>query len=168
VNSTNPYAPPRAEVRDFDSAPLILAGRGTRLVGSILDGLIFAAMVYLPAIVVYGVLGGFQTDSDATPEDVAIGFAILVGVVGLIACCLLNLLFVIRNSQSIAKKLLGIKVVRSDGSHASLARIFWLRNIVNGLLGAIPLYSLIDPLFIFGDQRQCVHDKLADTIVIQA
>ena len=46
--------------------------------------------------------------------------------------------------------------------------IFWLRNVVNGLLGIIPLYGIIDALFIFGESRQCLHDKIADTIVIKA
>jgi uncharacterized RDD family membrane protein YckC len=75
---------------------------------------------------------------------------------------------VARNGQSIAKKLLSIKVVRSDGSRASLGRIFWLRNIVNTLLSIVPLYGVIDALFIFGEQRQCLHDKIADTIVVKA
>jgi len=73
-----------------------------------------------------------------------------------------------RNGQSIAKKMLGIKVVRSNGSPASLGRVFWLRNFVNLLLGIIPLYGLVDALLIFGEPRQCVHDKIADTIVIKA
>jgi hypothetical protein len=30
------------------------------------------------------------------------------------------------------------------------------------------LYGLVDVLLIFGEARQCVHDKLADTIVIKA
>ena len=76
------------------------------------------------------------------------------------------------NGQTIGKKLLSIKVVRSDGSRASLARIFWLRNIVNAIPGAIPLlgnlYVLADHLFIFGEKRQCLHDKIADTIVVRA
>jgi uncharacterized RDD family membrane protein YckC len=73
----------------------------------------------------------------------------------------------LRNGQSIAKKLLKIKVVRSDGSRASLGRIFWLRNVVNGLLSIIPAYGIVDVLFIFGESRQCLHDKIADTIVIK-
>jgi uncharacterized RDD family membrane protein YckC len=67
-----------------------------------------------------------------------------------------------------AKKLLNIKVVRSNGEAASVGRIFWLRNIVNGLISIVPLYGLIDALFIFSESRQCLHDKLADTIVIKA
>jgi hypothetical protein len=32
----------------------------------------------------------------------------------------------------------------------------------------VPFYFLIDVLFIFGERRQCLHDKIADTIVINA
>ena len=83
-----------------------------------------------------------------------------------------TLRYMIRGSQSIAKKLLDIKVVRSDGSRASVSRIIWLRNSVIWLLSLVPLLgavvALLDVLFIFGESRQCMHDKIADTIVIKA
>jgi uncharacterized RDD family membrane protein YckC len=63
---------------------------------------------------------------------------------------------------------MGIKVVRKDGSKASLGRIFFLRNVVNIILAFIPLYGLVDALLIFGESRQCIHDKIADTIVVKA
>ena len=60
----------------------------------------------------------------------------------------------------------------ADGSRASVGRIFWLRNVVNTLITLIPLvgwlYNLVDALFIFTDRRQCLHDKIADTIVVDA
>ena len=56
----------------------------------------------------------------------------------------------------------------ADGSPASLGRLIWLRNVVNGLISIIPLYGLVDMLFIFGESRQCLHDKIADTIVVKA
>ena len=80
----------------------------------------------------------------------------------------LTIRFVLRNSQSIAKKLLGIKVVRADGSPASFSRIFWLRNAANIALSIVPFYGIVDALFIFSDSRQCLHDKLADTVVVKA
>jgi hypothetical protein len=49
-----------------------------------------------------------------------------------------------------------------------VGRIFWLRNVVNAALGVVPFYALIDPLFIFSESQQCLHDKIADTIVIKA
>ena len=78
-----------------------------------------------------------------------------------------------RNGQTIGKKMLGIKVVRTDGSRATVARIFWMRNVPFLLLGAIPLYigdlfTLADSLLIFRASNQCLHDQFADTIVINA
>ena len=62
--------------------------------------------------------------------------------------------------------------LRSDGSRAGLARIFWLRNVVGALISWIPLagglYALVDLLWIFGGARRCVHDYIADTIVVNA
>jgi uncharacterized RDD family membrane protein YckC len=72
------------------------------------------------------------------------------------------------NGQSIAKRMLGIKVVRADGSPIKIGRLFWMRNFLNTLISFIPLYGLVDALFIFGESRQCLHDKLADTIVVRA
>ena len=95
----------------------------------------------------------------------------IITLAGLIAWCWLTIKYVARNGQSIAKKLLHIKVVRRDGSRASVSRIFWLRNVVNALLGAVPLlgvlYTIVDALFIFAESRQCLHDKIADTMVVK-
>jgi hypothetical protein len=39
---------------------------------------------------------------------------------------------------------------------------------VNTVLAFVPFYGVVDALLIFGEARQCVHDKIADTIVIKA
>jgi uncharacterized RDD family membrane protein YckC len=96
------------------------------------------------------------------------GAAGLVAIVGFAVWCWLTITYMNRNGQSIAKKMLGIKVVRRDGARASLARLIWLRNVLNWFISIVPLYGLLDSLFIFGEARQCLHDKIADTIVIKA
>lgn len=162
---TNPYAPPQAVVLDIADPRLDtrLAERGTRLVASILDGLIFAGMVYLPLILT-------SVATSAESRDGGGGMGVVIGalltLVGFVAWSWLTIRYVVRNGQSIGKKITGIKVVRSDGTPVTLGRIFWLRNVVNGLISIIPLYGLIDALFIFGESRQCLHDKIADTIVV--
>jgi uncharacterized RDD family membrane protein YckC len=168
VNTANPYAPPKGAVRDVDSLESQEpADRFVRLAAAILDGIIAAAMIYLPAMLVLIVMGG-TIDPNQQPDETAVAIAGGLALIGAIVWIWLTILYVARNGQTIAKKMLSIKVVRSDGSKASLGRIWWLRNFVNGLLGIIPLYSLIDALFIFGEQRQCLHDKIADTIVVRA
>lgn len=165
---TNPYAPPRAAVADVgtvDASVIELAERGTRLVAAILDGIIVAAMVYLPLFFALSAVDGPDAASGGASVVAVIGGGLTL--VGFVAWCWLTIKYVIENGQSIAKKLLHIKVVRSDGSRASLSRIFWLRNVVNGLLGIIPLYGFLELLFIFGESRQCLHDKIAGTIVVK-
>jgi len=171
MNTINPYAPPQANVRDVTDAHTAdePAGRGTRLVAAILDGIIIVVMFYVPFIISLAVNHRPAMSSPGHVHPGAVlGAASLLPLAGMIAWVWLTVLFVSRNGQSIAKKMLGIKVVRSDGSPASLGRVFWLRNFVNLLLGIIPLYGLVDALLIFGEPRQCVHDKIADTIVIKA
>ena len=99
-----------------------------------------------------------------TGAVVALGVAVLAFFVWLY----FTVAYVKANGQTIAKKWLGIKVVRADGSPATLGRIFWLRNFLNIVFSIIPLYGIIDSLFIFGESRQCLHDKIADTIVVNA
>jgi uncharacterized RDD family membrane protein YckC len=172
MNTPNPYAPPRAAVSDVTDPgnPAAMADRGTRLVAAILDGIIFMAMFYLPLLIGGVMSGAFSAASGNSKSAAAAFFGVggLLALIGLVAWIWLTVMYVSRNGQSIAKKMLGIKVVRADGSPVSLGRIFWIRNVANILLSIIPFYGLIDALMIFGEPRRCIHDKLADTIVIKA
>jgi uncharacterized RDD family membrane protein YckC len=169
MDSQNPYAPPRAAVQDVyaPGARQELADRGTRFGAFLLDTLIAGALIYGPFIVAVLIGAAMQSGGKSDTSGVFVA-GLAFGGVGLIVWAWLNYRGVAENGQSIAKKMLNIRVVRSDGSPATVARIFWLRNVVNGLIGFVPLYGLIDHLFIFGEDRQCLHDKLADTIVIKA
>jgi len=171
---TNPYAPPRSMVTDVldPAGEVILADRGTRFGAAMVDGLIFSAIVYLPAFLIFGAIPGFTGGygrPDPTPALLIVGSFLILGFA---AWCWFTIKYVKANGQSIGKRILGIKLVRSDGSAVSLSRVFWLRNFLNGLIGVIPLlgalYTLVDLLFIFAESRQCLHDKLADTIVVIA
>jgi uncharacterized RDD family membrane protein YckC len=166
---TNPYAPPRAAVLDIadPNAQFVLADRGTRLGAAILDGLLMVP-IYLPFVISAALGTNRQGGLDETTGPALLIGGLVLMIVGFIVWTWFTILYVSRNGQTIAKKFLGIKVVRSDGSPATLGRIFLLRNVVNALLGIIPLYGLIDHLFIFGESRQCLHDRIADTMVVKA
>lgn len=163
----NPYAPPRARVRDMAApkAEMVMAERSSRLGAAIVDSLIFTAMVYIP-IIIGTVLAGAGGDSDAGGVFALIGM--LLGLGGFVVWLYMTLKQMGATGQSLAKKYFNIKVVRSDGSQATLSNLIWRRNVLNGLLGIIPLYGLIDILFIFNENRQCIHDKIADTVVVEA
>ena len=168
---TNPYAPPEATVEDIpELRPFAVpAERGTRLGAAIIDSILFMVAVYLPLMVSLGayVEGQVAGEVDAPFDQVAV-WGTIVTAVGLAVWSWFTLRFMARNSQSIAKKWLGIKVVRADGSAVSLGRLVWLRNVVVWILSMIPFFGIVDALFIFGETRQCLHDRIADTIVIQA
>jgi len=163
MNTQNPYAAPRANVSDIadSGGELELAGRGVRLGAVFIDGII-AGICYVPFL--FGIT--WPTTPGEMPTFAPLGLGL--GFIMFIGWIVITWVLVARNGQTIAKKLLDIKVVRSDGSKASVGRIFWLRNFVNGLLGIIPFYGLVDALVIFGEPRQCLHDKIADTIVVVA
>jgi uncharacterized RDD family membrane protein YckC len=174
---SNNYAPPKSEVADVVPDGDVKASRGLRLGASIIDSLIiFLPMTpsYVQAIpLVARAAPGMQRNAFAVWGVIAgTGPWFYVGVLWVLAMLIINGVLAYRNGQTIAKKWLGIKDVRTDGSRASFARIFWLRNVVNTAITFIPLigslYGLIDILFIFGSAKRCVHDYIADTIVIRA
>jgi uncharacterized RDD family membrane protein YckC len=160
-------------------APGSLAERGARLLAASIDELILLAislpMVFgaVPAIITM-ISGGTDPELLDTSDVLRVmvrGPGTIITVVALIAWCVITAWLVAANGQSIGKRMVGIKVVRTDGSRASFARIFFLRNVVNALPNLLPyvgwLYQLVDPLLIYQDSRQCLHDKIADTTVVR-
>ena len=87
---------------------------------------------------------------------------------------LIWLYFTSQHSQTPAKQILGMYILRRDGTPATAGRV-WLREIVFeilvfGVAGAIVanLPSLLDAAWILWDKdRQTLHDKMADTIVVR-
>jgi len=167
----NPYAAPAAAVADEASRDMELAGRGTRLGAVLIDGLIFSLGV-MPMIIAVFVLGGMANMKDARSMEIGVALGIGVGALLFLGVVAWNCVLLHRRGQTIAKKLLGIRVVRKDGSRCGLARIFFARYLPVTLLGMVPfvggLVSLVDALLIFRDDRRCLHDEIADTIVVVA
>jgi|SRR6187551_2119941 len=165
---TNPYAPPQAVVEDVvdPAAGIQLADRGTRLGAAMLDGLIFGLMVYLPFVLAFTL--GMSGSRPGQFSSTASWIGLILGGIGFIVWMYFTVKFLGENGQSIGKRACKIKMLRTDGSEVSISRVIIGRNIINTLLGIIPLYGIIDALFIFGNARRCVHDYIADTIVIKA
>jgi len=130
------------------------------------DGLVFIFPFLLTFLIV--LLLGRDIDSDDAINGLP-GVFFLLMIVGIVV---VNWIWLYRNGQTIGKRLLSIKIVRTDGSRAGLLRIIFLRFIPTGILSSIPLigfsFTLLDPLLIFQKSRRCLHDLIADTIVIDA
>ncbi|RJS20751.1 RDD family protein [Corallococcus sp. H22C18031201] len=134
-----------------------LAERGTRFAANLIDQIV----VYAP-ILVLGILGGMFEDEDSAAVPL-----ILLGILGTLGALVFQCVRVHQSGQSIGKRMMRIKVVRLDGSRADTARIIVLRNVIPTLVGSFcSVLSIVDPMFIFGNDRRCLHDLMADTIVV--
>jgi uncharacterized RDD family membrane protein YckC len=159
----NPYAPPLAEVKDAPQTGQELAGRGTRLLAIIVDvivqmGLLFVLNLVLPWKV-------FATDP-------SLGLMVANGVLGGVLFLAVQGWLLVKRGQTVGKIALNVRIVRKDGSAVGAGRLLGLRYGVGFVLGVIPvigmIYALVDCLLIFRGSRQCLHDQIADTIVVRA
>jgi len=167
----NPYAAPAAVVDDaaaWDAYDLEnrKSGRGKRLGAALLDGLV--NVIWL-APIIWGATMVVDVRHGVKPAAPMVGI-MLLGLALLIGVLVVNCIMIHRSGQTIGKRALDIAIVRTDGSRVSLPRYIFLRVVPIGLIGAIPvvgrLINLVDPLLIFGKERRCLHDLLADTIVV--
>ncbi len=163
----DPYRAPEtsASLEQVDELGRIPAERGTRLAARLVDGVIYVVVGGLVA-------GGFMTSTSEGGLS-ALGLAAgVAGAFGAFALLVLNVLWLKEYGQTAGKRLLGIAIVRSDGTQATLGRLLGLRWFVMTLISYIPgvgtLISLLNPLLIFREDRKCLHDHIADTIVVRA
>ena len=168
TSDDNRFAPPRAHVEDVAQVgPGTLAGRGRRLAATLLDGLISAV-----AFGVLAVVTPINVFRPPTTSSGLWGLLVLNVVIGFILFLLIHGYLLSTRGQTVGKALLKIRIVRSDGSPATFGRIVGLRYLPTYVIAPIPfvggLYALIDTLLIFRDSRRCLHDNIADTIVVTA
>jgi uncharacterized RDD family membrane protein YckC len=72
------------------------------------------------------------------------------------------------SGQTIGKKIMKIRIVlRNDLGEGGFVTTVLARGFIN-LLAITIIVPIIDHLFIFGKTRRCLHDRIADTIVIPA
>ncbi len=184
IGAQNPFAPPRALVDDqIDSqVEMVEATRGARFAAAFIDGLALGgvaaiigiiAAIAIPAYTAYqkrlAATGGAVHASDGRVVAIAIGVLAVAAMVGIFAY---TGVLVYRYGQTIGKRVMGIRVVRTDGTRVAFGRVIFLRWLPTALLGMIPLLgyvvSLLDVLLIFRENRLCVHDNIADTKVVTA
>ena len=74
-----------------------------------------------------------------------------------------------KSGQTLGKKALGIRIVKMNtGLNGGFVPNVLLRIILNGLIGVITFYGLVDILFIFRSDCRCIHDLIAGTQVVIA
>lgn len=173
----NPFASPAmietsssAEREGIRSVPLgDLPSRWLRLGAFLLDSLLLLVGI-VPLIVVISVMAAsLQIDEDSLGTEI---LSRLVGVaIVLLVYSGINFLPLARTGQTWGKKICGIKIVRSDGSQADLFRLLVVRYFPFTILWQAPFLKIlcwIDILYVYSQDKRCLHDRMADTIVVKA
>jgi uncharacterized RDD family membrane protein YckC/Tfp pilus assembly protein PilE len=179
-SQVSPYLSPtvslgsnRARKKDRNTTEIELAGRGTRLLAVIADIVIIVAPFVFMAIFV-----GILHLDIKNPADILAKIFGGIAILSFIGVILTNLVLLYRYGQTIGKRWFSIKIVDADGSRAGLLRILLVRiwgiPFLSAILAAglnlpiiVNLIALLDNLAIFQNSRRCLHDLIANTIVVK-
>lgn len=163
--ANNPFAPPLADVADVaapGSGP-VLASRGSRFLAALVD-----VALQLAVMLGVGALLGMAMFDDTA----GFGTEVLINLLSMAAFVAMHGVLLVRHGQTWGKRWLGLRIVRSDGSRASAGRVLGLRYGIGFVLAPVPglgvVFGLLDALLIFRASHQCLHDTIADTIVVRA
>jgi uncharacterized RDD family membrane protein YckC len=164
MSEDNRYAPPRAPVGDTDEGEL--ASLGARFAGALIDGILVALLVW-PYLL--------STDymSRAGTGDIGVSDLLGLSLVSMILFLVLHGYLLHKYGQTIGKRIVGTRIVSvTDNQILPLGKIFGLRYVPIQLVSIIPVLGnflpLADVLFIFREDRRCLHDLIAGTKVIKA
>jgi uncharacterized RDD family membrane protein YckC len=143
-----------------------LASRWKRLGGSFIDGLI-SMVIIAPIMLATGVLQRVFRGEDMTFGQQATFFA-----VGWVVFLILNGYLLRNRGQTIGKAAVKTKIVDLSGNLPNFGKIVVFRYLILGLIAQIPIGGtvavFVNPLFIFGKERRCLHDYMAGTRVVDA
>jgi uncharacterized RDD family membrane protein YckC len=98
-------------------------------------------------------------------ETVAIVFIILAFLI----VFSFQVVLLTKEGQTVGKKAMGIRIVKMNtGLNGGFVPNVLRRLITGVLLLVVPMYVLVDILFIFRSDRRCIHDLIAGTQVVDA
>lgn len=167
-STSNPYAPPQADLTvEHARVDHDLASLGERIAAALIDTLIMLIVVFIPIVIFYG---GWDAFVAAESEE---SYAAMVATTGFsyFMYVVVHGYLLAKSGQSVGKKIVDIKIVRTDGSRATFVRLVGVRALFENALFLFPVIdiwlSTIDVLFIFRPSRKCLHDTVADTIVVR-
>lgn len=182
-----PEAPQPPPIPAMRVGPLLregLATRGQRLAARIIDWISFMVplMIMFSVVIDENMVKELQSHPNdqkllvemlqkraeqlQTSQDPTILASSWVVLILLTANCVMLGL----RGQSLGKLLIGIHIVRAaDGSRAGFLKAVVLREVVFFVIGSIqyvgPVLSFGNVLMIFREDRRCLHDLVAETVV---
>ncbi|MDP3544527.1 MAG: RDD family protein [Elusimicrobiota bacterium] len=139
-----------------------LARRRDRVWAKVIDNVIFAAAGILAALLIPGL-----KDSSLLMPAMGLLGAVLLGFFAY------QIWLLTTQGQTLGKKIMGVRIVKtSDMSNGGFVTNVLLRALASAAVTLVPifgaLFAMADPLFIFREDRRCLHDHIAGTCVIKA
>ena len=140
--------------------------------GYLIDMLIFA-VIFVPIVLATGMpQGGGEGTPDPFGLSMPIGQRVAEFVIAWSVFLILNGYLLFNRGQTIGKVAVKTKIVDLSGNIPNFGKLLVLRYLVLGLLKQVPilgvLVGLVDALSIFGEERRCLHDYIAGTLVVEA
>jgi uncharacterized RDD family membrane protein YckC len=166
--ATNPYAAPQT-TDHLAAIPqgLPLASRWARLGAVLIDGIVQMVVIVPVLLLAFGGWSNYL----AKAETMGLVMTAVLQLGSFIVFLLIHGYLMKTRGQTIGKLALGIKMVRSNENPADLQRLALMRYLPQYAITAIPLvgglFYIVDVLFIFRESRKCLHDDIADTIVVK-
>jgi len=154
----NPFVPPQSNVPEDEpdkAKPYVLADRMKRLGAVLLDSAFIGAPVIIISLI------GAATEIEALS---------LLAILGGIAALAYQAYLISTRGQSVGKIVARLRIEKLDGQPPGFVYGFLLRSLVPSVVAGIPLvgilFGIINALFVFRDDRRCIHDHLAGTRVV--
>lgn len=193
LTSADPATPFSSTTPAATSAPATPAGpaladRGARLLARVIDWFI-EMLCAIPGGIILGreivkiVIAASQgKEPELDQLDVPrliLGASVLLGAWLLLL--VIQVWMLATRGQTIGKRIIGIRVVKVDGSPAGLIGAWLMREALITVIGMFagfipfigpillrPAFHITDWCLIFRDDQRCLHDNLAGTKVVKA
>lgn len=153
----------RQQTLEKAGAKALVCSKLQRFLGMLIDFFVVLIAIAIGAIAASFVVPPSGMGEEASPLVLCITCSLAVIVQ------LIQMVLIACEGRTIGKYCLNMKIVDAKGNPPGFVRGILLRCFVNGALGMIPFYGLIDALAIFAnDSNRCIHDHIAGTYVIHA
>jgi uncharacterized RDD family membrane protein YckC len=141
------------------------AERGARLAAALLDLAVVVGVLLSVGLIAAVSIPVLAKNGKSLALD---AYAVALLLIPL-AVVVLQFVWLTQSGQTIGKRAMKVRIVKhDDGENGGFVTNVLLRCWLNALFKLIPLYALVDALFIFRDDRRCLHDLIAGTLVVEA